>query len=71
MPDANTKPKQDTKPPVNLKCTFNLTDEPCPNKATWINSEGVSVCDYHKLLLDGFSYELRGFITWNKIGGDM
>jgi len=39
----------------------------CPNKAIWRNKNGVEVCEYHKLLLDAFTWENKNERDWQPI----
>jgi len=50
---------------VKEKCTGEaMIGKQCPNDATWENQNGVNVCDYHKLLLDAFTWENRNDRKW-------
>ena len=39
----------------------------CHYYATWVNQNGVKVCDYHKLVLDAFTWEGRNTRKWEQI----
>lgn len=39
----------------------------CNNEAKWENEHGVKVCDYHKLLIDGFGWEHRHKRSWKQL----
>ena len=39
----------------------------CPHAAKWINQNGVICCDYHKLLLNAFTWDSRNLRTWEII----
>ena len=50
------------------KCTgMGIIDKQCPHDAEWRNENGVTVCEYHKLLLDVFNWETRGERKWTKL----
>jgi hypothetical protein len=51
-----------------MKCTFgNISGHQCPNEATWVNQNGVTVCEQHKLVLDAFNWETRNKRKWDKL----
>ena len=51
-----------------MKCTgMAMTGQQCPNDAIWQNQNGVKVCDYHKLMLDAFTYESRKDRKWESL----
>lgn len=50
------------------KCTgMEMVGQQCPNNAEWRNQNGVEVCEYHKLLLDAFTYENRNNRKWEQL----
>lgn len=48
------------------KCTgMAIVGQQCPHDAIWRNQNGVEVCDYHRSLLEAFSYPNKP--QWSKI----
>lgn len=49
-----------------------IIDRQCPNEAVWQNQNGVAVCEFHKLLIEAFTWEDRNTTVWSKfeIKGD-
>jgi len=41
-----------------------MGDIPCSNIVTFTNKNGLRVCDYHKLLVDAFTWENRNERSW-------
>ena len=55
---------------IKMRCEFTFVpDKPCRKKALWKNEHGVSVCEEHKLLMDGFNWENRVSRRWQKLTG--
>ncbi len=51
-----------------MKCTgMQMVSQQCPHDAIWRNQNGVEVCEYHKLLLDAFTWENRNGRKWEVI----
>ena len=44
-----------------------MYEHQCFSRATWENQNGVKVCDYHKLVLDAFTWEGRNTRKWEQI----
>jgi len=50
------------------KCTgMDFVGQQCPHDAIWQNQYGVKVCDYHKLMLDAFTFESRKTRKWESL----
>ncbi len=51
-----------------VKCTgLKMAGQQCPHPAIWRNHYGVEVCEYHKLVLDAWTWEWRNERTWEPI----
>jgi len=51
-----------------MKCTgLAMIKQQCPYKAKWINQNGVTVCNYHRDLLDAFTWESRNTRQWKQL----
>jgi hypothetical protein len=49
-------------------CTYGcMTGINCNKPAEWRNQNGVEVCEYHKLVLDTFTWENRNERKWELI----
>ena len=48
-----------------MNCSGGLVE--CDQEAEWVNANDVKVCDWHKNLIDAFTWENRNQRTWEKI----
>jgi len=50
------------------KCTAGaMVGQQCQHDAEWRNQNGVEVCEYHKLMLDAFTWENRHERKWENL----
>jgi len=53
---------------IPILCTgMAMVGQQCPHDAIWKNKNGVKVCDYHKLMLDAFTFESRNTRKWESL----
>ena len=50
-----------------VTCQGSLSNIPCSNLASYTNRNGVRVCEYHKLLIDAFTWENRNDRSWGTL----
>ena len=51
-----------------VKCSGgDMIDKQCTEAPKWVNQNGVVCCEYHKLLLDAFTWENRHKRKWTPI----
>jgi len=50
-----------------MRCQFNLTNYGCHEEGEYINKNGVIVCEYHKMLISAFNWEIRHDRFWERI----
>ena len=57
---------------AEVKCTGEaMLATQCPNDAKWVNQNGVTVCDYHKLMLGAFTWASRNKRKWELLGEEV